>query len=100
MTEEGRSEAGEIAVLRLFPQEHQKIRLLLVRDGDFRDLCDELAEAESALQATEALPLPVRAERRAEWTASIDRLTAMIARTLRATNAVRPGWLSRLKIIS
>lgn len=100
MPQEGQGKAGETAVLRRFPGERQKIETLLARDSDFCDLCEELAQAEFALQATETLPPPIRAERSAEWTASIDRLTEGIARTLRETKGTRPGWLSLLKIIS
>ncbi len=100
MSEESEQRAGEAAALRRFPHEHRKIELLIARDGEFCELCKELAAAEFALQATESLPSPVREERNAEWAASIEHLVAQMERALRETNVVRPGWLSLLKILS
>ncbi len=65
-----------------FPNERQAIEELIARDGDFRDMCDELAEAELALKAAERLPLAVRAERTIEWAATIDRQVAEIGKAL------------------
>lgn len=84
--------AGRIVVLRRFPADQKAIEQLILRDGDFRDMCDELAEAEAALRAAEKLPLTIRAERMAEWSASIERLSFEIARALREANLVRVGW--------
>ncbi len=69
----------------------------MLRDQDFCDMCEELAEAELALQATEALPMRVREARTAEWAASIDRLTAEIARALKESNVIRIGWATHWK---
>ena len=83
MSEARQRMAGAMAALLRFPAERLIIDLLLLRDSDFSDMCEELAAAELALQAAEALPLSVREERIAEWAASIDQLTAEIARALR-----------------
>ncbi|MBL0373985.1 hypothetical protein JJB09_18335 [Rhizobium sp. KVB221] len=97
MSEEEQRKTGEGAALRRFPAERRTIQQLLVGDGDFYDMCEELAEAESALLAAEALPLDVREARIAEWTASIDRLVGEIARALREANVIRIGWAGDLK---
>jgi hypothetical protein len=88
-------EAGVVAALRRFPADRKAIEELILRDGDFRDMCDELAEAEGALSAVEQLPTAVRAERTAEWVASIEHLAFEIARALREANVVRVGWAGR-----
>jgi hypothetical protein len=88
---------GEAAALRRFPTERHAIEELMLRDGDFCDMCEELAEAELALRAAELLPPTVREERTAEWTASIDRLTAEIARALKEANVIRVDWASHPK---
>jgi hypothetical protein len=97
MSEEQQRKSGEDAALRRFPAERRTIEELIVRDGDFCDMCEALAEAESALLATEGLPLNVRETRTAEWTASIDRLVGEIARAISESNVIRIGWLGDLK---
>lgn len=97
MSEEERKRTGEGAALRRFPGERQTIEKLLAGNGDFCDMCEELAEAESALLSAEALPPDVREARIAEWTASIDRLVGEIARAMREANVVRIGWAGDLK---
>lgn len=89
--------AGETAALRRFPAERRAIKELMLRDGEFSDMCEELAEAESALHAAKALPPDVREERTAEWIASIDRLAAEIARALQEANVIRVGWIVQPK---
>jgi hypothetical protein len=88
-------EAGRMAALRRFPADRKTIDELILRNGDFRDMCDELAEAEDALAAAEHLPPAVRAERTAEWAASIELLSLEMARALREANVVRVGWAGR-----
>ncbi|MBL8580611.1 MAG: hypothetical protein JNL61_00100 [Rhizobiaceae bacterium] len=97
MVELSLREAGQAAALRRFPAEHRTIDELMLTSGDFCDMCEELAEAEGALRATEGLPPAVRTERTAEWTAVIDRLTAEIGRALNEAHAHRAGWTSPLK---
>jgi hypothetical protein len=97
MPETAQWKAGELAALRRFPAERPAIKELIARDGDFRDMCEELAEAEFALEAAELLPLAVRAERMAEWAAAIDRLAAEMLRALGEANVIRIGWASHPK---
>ena len=97
MPQVGERKAGEAAALRRFPAERRTIEELLLRDDDFCDMCEELAEAELAQRAAELLPPTVREERTAEWAASIDRLTAEIARALKEANVVRIDWASHPK---
>lgn len=94
---DGQLRAGEIAVLRRFPACSRTIEELIARDGDFRDMCEELAEAEAALQAAEALPPALRADRRAEWTDAITRLEAEIARALKKANVIPIGRANQPK---
>lgn len=81
---------GEIAALRWFPSERQTIEELIVCDDIFRDLCEELADAELALKAAAQLPLNVREGRVAEWLATVDRQVAEIGQALRDANVPRP----------
>lgn len=97
MSEEQQRNTGKEAALRRFPADRQTIDQLIVRDGDFCDMCEELADAEGALRAVEALPPDVREARAAEWTASIDRLVGEIARAMSEANVVRIGWVCDLK---
>jgi hypothetical protein len=61
-------------------------------------MCEDLAEAEMALRAAELLPVNLRAERTAEWTASIDALSAAISKALGkayVTHLGQPGQSRR-----
>lgn len=88
---DGQLRAGEIAVLRRFPAHRRTIEELIARDDDFRDMCEELAEAEMALQAATALPPALCMARQAEWTVAIGRLEAEIARALKEANVIPIG---------
>lgn len=92
MSDQGQRKAGETAALRRFPSERRLIEALVLRDSDFADMCEELAEAEDALRAADRLPEAVRQERAGEWTDYIERLTAEIARALGEANETRIGW--------
>jgi len=61
-----RSELRRAKRSRRFPAERRTIEELTIRDDDFRDMCDELAEAELALEAAEALPPHIREQRTAD----------------------------------
>jgi uncharacterized protein (DUF2236 family) len=91
MPEVRRRKAGEIAVLRRFPAERPTIEELIVRDGDFCEMCQELAAAELALIAAEVLPPAIRDARTIEWAAAIDRLAAEIGRALKEANVIDTG---------
>lgn len=47
---------------------------MIMADQNFRDMCEELAEAEAALSRADQLPLPIRAARKAEWQDLVERL--------------------------
>jgi hypothetical protein len=97
MPDKERQSAGAAAVLRRFPFGRCTIEDLRAHSEDFRDMCEELADAEQALLAADVLPLPIREERRAEWVATIERLTAEIESALNEANVIRVGWAGHLK---
>jgi hypothetical protein len=88
MFEAERQGEGKRAALRRFPAEARLIEELSARSENFRDMCDELADAERALLATKDLRPDVRNERIAEWTGWIDRLSAEIAVALRNAKVI------------
>lgn|SRR5690349_7898029 len=89
MSDHDHRNEGEIAVLQRFPADRKAIEELTAHSEDFRDMCEELAASEQALRAAEMLPPAIRAERIAEWIASIERLSAEITKALRSANVVR-----------
>ena len=97
MSERERESPGEAAVLRRFPLERRVVADLRAQSEDFCDMCEELADAELALLAAEALPPAVRRERTAEWVAAVERLTAEIESALRHANVIRIGWAGHWK---
>lgn len=88
---------GRFAALRRFPAEHRTIEELSAHSEDFRDMCEELAEAELALATAEGLPGALREQRRAEWHAAIDRLASEIARALSDANVIHVDWPGQSK---
>jgi hypothetical protein len=81
------------AALRRFPQHELAIHRLMDRAESFRDMCEELADAELALARVDQAPPAVREERRAEWRAQVDRLVAEVDAALRSCDSSRlsPG---------
>jgi hypothetical protein len=69
---------GKLAALRRFPGKAGLIEELVARSENFRDMCDELADVESALLAIKDLPAKLRKEREAECAGWIERLTGEI----------------------
>jgi hypothetical protein len=61
---------------------------MMEADQSFRDMCEELVEAETALSRVEQLPEPKRAARKAEWQDLVARLTREIEVALRENQAV------------
>jgi hypothetical protein len=88
MSEGERQGEGKRAALRRFPDEARLIEELSARSENFRDMCDELADAERALLATKDVRPDIREERIAEWTGWIERLTAEIAAELSTANVI------------
>src|SRR4051794_13902993 len=66
------------AAVRRFPQFELTIHRLMDRAESFRDMCEELAEAELALARVEEAPVASRDARRAEWQALVDRLVTEV----------------------
>lgn len=58
---------GIQAAIRHFPAKGSDIEALARQSERFQDICDELAEAETALSAVDRLDISLRAERRLEW---------------------------------
>jgi hypothetical protein len=80
--------------VRLLSASPRELRELAGRDADFRDMCHELRDAETALSAVATLPGALHEERRAECLGWIDRLKHEMARTLALSRVVplpRPG---------
>jgi hypothetical protein len=63
-----------LAAVRRYPQFELAIHRLVDADEVFRDICEELAEAELALLQVDGLPPALRETRRAEWQELVDRL--------------------------
>ncbi|HWK67030.1 MAG TPA: hypothetical protein VNS34_19050 [Rhizobiaceae bacterium] len=75
------------AAVRRFPDFELTIRRMIEKDRTFRDICEELAEAEAALSRVAQLPPPIRAARRAEWEDLVGRLVREIEAALRENQA-------------
>lgn len=58
---------GIQAAIRHFPAQAIEIEALALESERFRDICDELAEAEAALSTVDCLDIALRSERRLEW---------------------------------
>ena len=66
-----------------FPHAEFAIRRLMRFSEAFRDMCEELADADAALTDASSKAGTLRDARRLEWQELIDRLVAEIAATLR-----------------
>jgi hypothetical protein len=64
------------------------IRRLIEMDESFRDICEELADAELALAQVDNLPIAVREARRAEWQELVDRLAGELHAAILDQDAV------------
>jgi hypothetical protein len=76
------------AAIRRFPDRAESVRRLAVRNGAFRDMCEELAAAETALARLEADTATHLGERRLECEGWIARLTDEIAEVLRQPEVI------------
>ena len=70
------------AAVRRFPQFELAIHRLMDRSESFRDMCEELAEAELALSRVDQMPPALREARRAEWQELVDRLVGEVGAVL------------------
>ncbi len=82
-------------VIRRFPGSARLVETMSAQPGAFRDMCEELAEAETALRSTELAPPELREERRAEWRSAIEALMQEIEQALREANVVSLGRRTR-----
>jgi hypothetical protein len=72
------------AAVRRFPQFELAIHRLMGRSEGFRDMCEELAEAEIALSRIDNVLPALRESRRAEWQELVDRLVGEVGAVLQA----------------
>lgn len=79
------------AAVRRFPLFELTIHRLIDRSDSFRDMCEELADAELALSRVEGLSAALRVARRAEWQELVDRLVREVGAVLSAEAARSPG---------
>jgi hypothetical protein len=82
------------AAVRRFPRFELAIHQLIDRDEGFRDLCEELADAEFALASVDKAPPALREARRAEWQELVDRLVGEVEVAMRKMDAA-----ARLRVV-
>ena len=87
-TDKSSSSRGLAAALRRFPARERQIEGLFEFDEEFRGLCDDLADAETALQQTGKLPIEIRFSRRIEYQELVESLSAELNEVLLRTNVV------------
>ena len=85
----GPNKKAALTAIRRFPHFELPIRRLLETDETFREICEELAEAEFALSAAESAPASLRDARRAEWQELVDRLAGEVEAAIRSDVAAR-----------
>jgi hypothetical protein len=86
----GRTRAVSAAVRR-FPRFELAIHRLMDRSESFRDMCEELADAEFALSRVDEVPLELREPRRVEWQELVDRLAGEVEAALNTDTARKLG---------
>ena len=74
-----------------FPDVGKAIDDLFRRDGNFRDMCEELADLESAISSIDDLPWACRTDLLADWLAARERLTREMAEALARANVIPIG---------
>ncbi len=80
--------AGERAAKHRFPDETSIVDRLLTTDENFRDMCEELAEVEAALESIDRVSVEAREETRVELLELVDRLTLELRESLGSANVV------------
>ena len=88
---------GYQAAIRKFPDAEFMIRRLMTNSESFRDMCDELADAEIALASVPETPLEICEARKQEWQELVDRLVGEVAVSLRAGKNEIPGQSAERK---
>ncbi len=73
---------GLASALRRFPTHAAQIRALIMRNENFRTICDDLACAEQALLAVDRFEAGIRDARRREFTEMVDDLSVELERLL------------------
>lgn len=72
-----------VAAARRFPQAEFTIRRLLRSSEAFREICEELAEAEAALARVPESLAALHEARQREWQELVDELVSELEKTLR-----------------
>jgi hypothetical protein len=83
-------EGAFLAAARRFPQAEFAIRKLMSQSEVFRDICEELAEAELALARVPETPAALHEARRTEWQELVDRLVAELGTALQEGQTRHP----------
>ena len=81
------TDRGMIAVVKRFPQSELAIHRLMQRSETFREICDELAEAELAMSKVPQTPPELCEARTREWQEVVDRLVAEASSALRESGS-------------
>jgi uncharacterized protein YhaN len=76
-----------LAAVRRFPQLEMTIARLMKNNEAFRDICEELAEAELALSLVDRVRPELREARRAEWQELVDQSVGELQAALQEANA-------------
>jgi hypothetical protein len=69
---------GVLAAVRRFPLRSLEIRRLAVADGTFRSLCEDLCEAEEALDRWSRVPSEQAVSRQSEYNLLVEELAQEI----------------------
>lgn len=84
---------GVLAALRRFPRRSLEITRLAVADSSFRSLCEDLREAEEALERWSRMPSDQSATRRSEYNLLVEELASeiegIVDRRARTDNVAR-----------
>lgn len=81
------------AAARRFPELELPMRRLFETSENFRDICEELAEAEIALSTAETAAAASKRDRAAEWRELVDRLVGEVELAIRADASARGARL-------
>jgi len=81
------------AATRRFPELELPMRRLFETSENFRDICEELAEAEMALSIAEESAAVPTEDRRGEWRELVDRLVGEVELAIRADASARNARL-------